>query len=96
MQHMQYEQRLHHLCLCVCLYECMSSFLAFYLVWVQGEVCVQQLPGVVVRLSLVDLVGRVSYLHIHGPIGHPLVLEALCPTQHIKDTVKPPCLIQGY
>lgn len=60
-----------------------------YLVWVQREVCVQQLPGVVVGLALVDLVRRVSNLNIHGPVGHPLVLEALSPTQNIKRTVRP-------
>lgn len=67
-----------------------------YLVWVQCEVCVQKLPGVVIRLALVDFVGRVSNLNIHGPVGHPLVLEALGPTQNIKCTVIPFCLIQGY
>lgn len=60
-----------------------------YLVWVQREVCVQQLPGVVIGLALVDLVRRVSNLNIHGPVGHPLVLEALSPTQNIKRTVRP-------
>lgn len=67
-----------------------------YLVWVQREVCVQQLPGVVIRLPLVDLVGRVSNLDIHGPVGHPLVLEPLGPKHNIKGTVIPSCLIKGY
>lgn len=53
-----------------------------YLVWVQSEVCIQQLPGIVVRFALVDLVGGVSDLYIHGPVSHPLVLEALGPTRY--------------
>lgn len=67
-----------------------------YLVWVQREVSVEQLPGVLIRLALVDLVGGVSYLNIHGPIGHPLVLEALGPKHNMNGTVKPSCPFQGY
>lgn len=78
----------------ICVYISMAGIF-LYLVWVQREVCVQQLPGIVIRLAFVDLVGRVSNLHIHGPIGHPLVLEALGPTQNIKGAVIPLCLIQG-
>lgn len=58
--------------------------LVLHLVWVQREVCVQQLPGVVVRLPLVDLVGGVSDLHVHGSVGHPLVLEAFGPARWQK------------
>lgn len=58
------------------------------LVWVQCEVCIQQLSGIIVRLALVDLVGRVSNLYIHGPIGHPLVLESLGPKQNIDNLIK--------
>lgn len=66
-----------------------SAHLVFfsYLVWIQREVCVQQLPGVVIGLALIDLVGGVSNLHIHGPVGHPLVLEALGPVQNMNGTV---------
>lgn len=57
-----------------------ETYVCSYLIWVQCEVCVQQLASVVVRLTLIDFVGGVPDLHIHGPVGHPLVLEALGPT----------------
>lgn len=79
----------------ICEYICKPGIF-LYLVWVQREVCIQQLPGVVIRLALVDLVGRISNLNIHGSVGHPLVLKALGPTQNIKGTVIPSCLIKGY
>lgn len=83
-----------HLCnVCIYIYVCLVLFL--HLLWVQREVCVQQLSGVVIWLALVDLVGRVSNLYIHGPVGHPLVLEALCPTQDTR-AQSDLCLIQGY
>lgn len=50
------------------------------LVRVKGEIGIQQAPDVVGLSTFVHLVGRVSDLHIHGPIGHPLVLEALSPS----------------
>lgn len=61
-----------------------TSGIFLYLVWVKREVCVQKLPGIVIRLALIDLVGRVSNLHIHGPVGHPLVLEALGTTKILR------------
>lgn len=70
-----------------------TSGTALHLVWVQREVCIQKLPGIVVRLPLVDLVGRVSNLHVHGPVSHSLVLEALGPKQNMKVTVMPWCFI---
>lgn len=60
-----------------------------YLVRVQGEVCIQQLPGVVLGLALVDLISGVSDLHVHGPVGHPLVLEALGPARHSGSRLHP-------
>lgn len=72
---------------CPCLR--VSRLFSCYLVWVQSEVCIQQLPGVVVGLALVDLVGGVSDLDVHGPVGHPLVLEALGPTPDIEGAVTP-------
>lgn len=80
----QMKPNLHSACVPVC-----PGSLVFYLVWVQSEICIQQLPGVVVRLALVDLVGGVSDLYIHGPVGHPLVLEALGPTPDIEAAVTP-------
>lgn len=68
--------------------EACMIFFSLNLVWVQCEVCIQQLSGIIVRLALVDLVGRVSDLYIHGPIGHPLVLESLGPKQNIDDLIK--------
>lgn len=47
------------------------------LVGVQGKVSIQQLPHVVVGLPLVHFVRGVPDLHVHGAVGHPLVLEAL-------------------
>lgn len=74
----------HNMCAHQYIYRHINVFsvLLLYLVWVQGEVCIQQLPGVVVRFALVDLVGGVSDLYVHGPVGHPLVLEALGPTRY--------------
>lgn len=48
----------------------------FYLIRVQSKVSIEQLPGVVVRFALVDLVSGIADLNVHGPVGHPLVLEA--------------------
>lgn len=48
-----------------------------HLIWIQGEVGVQQLSRIIIRLAFVNLVCRVPDLDVHGSIGHPLVLESL-------------------
>lgn len=58
-----------------------------HLVRVQGEVCVQQLPHIVVGLPLVHFVGGVPNLHVHGTIRHPLVLEALGTGEGVRQGV---------
>lgn len=50
-----------------------------YLVRVKGKISIQEAPHIVGLSTFIHLVGRVSDFHIHGPIGHPLVLEALSP-----------------
>ena len=52
-----------------------------YLVRVKGKVSIQQAPDVIGFSAFIHLVGRVSDFHIHGSIGHPLVLEALSPEE---------------
>lgn len=50
------------------------------LVRVKGKISIQQAPDVIGLSTFIHLVGGVSDFHIHGPIGHPLVLEALSPS----------------
>lgn len=50
------------------------------LVRVKGKISIQEAPHIVGLSTFIHLVGRVSDFHIHGPIGHPLVLEALSPS----------------
>lgn len=48
-----------------------------YLVGVQSKVWIQQLPGIVVGVAFVDFIRGVPDLHVHGSVGHAVVLEAL-------------------
>lgn len=50
-----------------------------YLVRVKGKIGIQEAPDIVGLSTFVHLVGGVPDFHIHGPIGHALVLEALGP-----------------
>lgn len=50
------------------------------LVRVKGEIGIQEAPDIIRLSTFVHLVGGVPDFHIHGPIGHPLVLEALGPS----------------
>lgn len=54
-------------------------WLQAHLVRVKGKVGIQKAPDIVGFSTFIHLVRRVSNFHIHGPIGHPLVLEALSP-----------------
>lgn len=53
------------------------SALISYLVWVQSKVRIQKLSSVIIRVSFIDLIGRVPNLNIHGSVCHSVVLEAL-------------------
>lgn len=50
------------------------------LVRVKGKISIQQAPDIIRLSTFIHLVRGVPNLHIHGPIGHPLVLEALSPS----------------
>lgn len=50
------------------------------LVRVKGKIGIQEAPDIVGLSTFVHLVGGVPDFHIHGPIGHALVLEALGPS----------------
>lgn len=50
------------------------------LVRVQGKVSIQQATDIIRFSSFVHLVCRVPNLHVHGSVRHPLVLEALSPS----------------
>lgn len=49
------------------------------LVRVKGKISIQETPDVIGFSTFIHLIGGISDLHIHGPVGHPLVLEALSP-----------------
>lgn len=61
-------------------------FKHYYLVWVQSKIWIQELPGIIVRVSFIDLIGRVPNLNIHCTICHSVVLEALGTTDRWRKT----------
>jgi hypothetical protein len=50
------------------------------LVRVQGKVSIQEAPDIIRVSTFIHLIGGIPNLYIHGPICHPLVLEALSPS----------------
>lgn len=54
-------------------------WLPAYLVRVKGKISTQEAPDVIGLATFIHLIGGISNLHVHGPVGHPLVLEALSP-----------------
>lgn len=57
--------------------EATSSGLPAHLVRVQSKVSIQEAPHIIRFPAFIHLISGVPNLHVHGPIGHPLVLEAL-------------------